>query len=132
MERGRCLLPLPHHPCCLQDTAGAERYRAITRSYYNGAQGILLVYDITDRVSFDGLRKWFSDLDAYVSSAVVRMVVGNKVDKVRVSLSHGPFNSSRSSSSPSHPRTLPLILSVLSCISIHCDPCRSRLLLDIS
>ena len=66
-----------------QDTAGQERFRTITSSYYRGAQGIILVYDVANRESFDALPKWFSELETYVSSAVVKIIVGNKVDKVR-------------------------------------------------
>ena len=68
-----------------QDTAGQERFRTITSSYYRGAQGVILVYDVANRESFDALPKWFAELETYVSSAVVKIIVGNKVDKVRFS-----------------------------------------------
>ena len=67
-----------------QDTAGQERFRTITSSYYRGAQGIILVYDVANRESFDALPKWFAELETYVSSSVVKIIVGNKVDKVRL------------------------------------------------
>ncbi|KAF8883006.1 ras family-domain-containing protein [Infundibulicybe gibba] len=60
------------------DTAGQERFRTITSSYYRGAQGIILVYDVSNRETFDALPRWFSELDTYVSSSVVKIVVGNK------------------------------------------------------
>ncbi|KAG6907012.1 hypothetical protein DXG01_010915 [Tephrocybe rancida] len=63
------------------DTAGQERFRTITSSYYRGAQGIILVYDVSNRESFDALPRWYSELETYVSSSVVKIVVGNKVDK---------------------------------------------------
>jgi Ras-related protein Rab-18 len=63
------------------DTAGQERFRTITSSYYRGAQGIILVYDVSSRESFEALPRWFSELETYVSSSVVKIVVGNKVDK---------------------------------------------------
>jgi len=63
------------------DTAGQERFRTITSSYYRGAQGIILVYDVSSRDSFDALPRWFSELETYVSSSVVKILVGNKVDK---------------------------------------------------
>ncbi|GAA5853405.1 hypothetical protein JCM8547_002442 [Rhodosporidiobolus lusitaniae] len=68
------------------DTAGQERFRTLTSSYYRGAQGVILVYDITDRESFDSLPSWINELDTFAgtgpaSREVVRMIVGNKVDK---------------------------------------------------
>ncbi|KIP01953.1 hypothetical protein PHLGIDRAFT_96527 [Phlebiopsis gigantea 11061_1 CR5-6] len=63
------------------DTAGQERFRTITSSYYRGAHGVILVYDVANRESFDALPKWYSELETYVSPKVVKMVVGNKVDK---------------------------------------------------
>ncbi|GBE85614.1 GTP-binding protein [Sparassis crispa] len=63
------------------DTAGQERFRTITSSYYRGAQGIILVYDVANRESFDALPRWYSELETYVSPAVVKIIVGNKVDK---------------------------------------------------
>ncbi|KAF8063388.1 ras-domain-containing protein [Lyophyllum atratum] len=63
------------------DTAGQERFRTITSSYYRGAQGIILVYDVSNRESFDALPRWYSELETYVSSSVVKILVGNKVDK---------------------------------------------------
>jgi len=63
------------------DTAGQERFRTITSSYYRGAQGVILVYDVSNRESFDALPRWFSELETYVKPEVVRIVVGNKLDK---------------------------------------------------
>jgi len=63
------------------DTAGQERFRTITSSYYRGAQGIILVYDVSNRESFEALPKWFSELETYVSQDVVKILVGNKLDK---------------------------------------------------
>lgn len=63
------------------DTAGQERFRTITSSYYRGAQGVILVYDVANRETFDALPRWYSELETYVSSSVVRILVGNKVDK---------------------------------------------------
>jgi GTPase SAR1 family protein len=44
------------------DTAGQERFRTITTSYFRGAQGILLVYDVTDRNSFTSIRNWVAQI----------------------------------------------------------------------
>ncbi|KAK8866067.1 hypothetical protein IAR55_001218 [Kwoniella newhampshirensis] len=63
------------------DTAGQERFRTLTSSYYRGAQGVILMYDVSSRRTFDELLKWFKEIDTYCGEGVVRMVVGNKVDK---------------------------------------------------
>ena len=44
------------------DTAGQERFRTITTSYFRGAQGILLVYDVTDKKSFNSIRNWVAQI----------------------------------------------------------------------
>ena len=46
----------------LWDTAGQERFRSITKSYYKDSQGLLLLYDITNRESFEGLDKWITGI----------------------------------------------------------------------
>ncbi|PFH49628.1 hypothetical protein AMATHDRAFT_112731, partial [Amanita thiersii Skay4041] len=63
------------------DTAGQERFRTITSSYYRGAQGVILVYDVTNRETFDALPRWFNELDTYITTPIVKILVGNKVDK---------------------------------------------------
>ncbi|KAJ9126230.1 Ras- protein Rab-18A [Naganishia onofrii] len=63
------------------DTAGQERFRTLTSSYYRGAQGVILVYDVSSRQSFQSLTSWFRELSMYTSPEVVKMIVGNKVDK---------------------------------------------------
>jgi Ras-related protein Rab-1A len=62
------------------DTAGQERFRTITKSYYRGSNGIVVVYDITDRESFDQVQHWMSEIDAHASAEVCRLLVGNKAD----------------------------------------------------
>ncbi|XP_009094884.3 ras-related protein Rab-18-B-like [Serinus canaria] len=64
------------------DTAGQERFRTVTPSYYRGAQGVVLVYDVTRRATFTGLGRWLNELEMYTtSSSTVKMLVGNKTDK---------------------------------------------------
>eukprot|EP00180_Rhodochaete_pulchella_P003630 Plantae.Rhodophyta-Rhodochaete_pulchella.ctg6385.p1 GENE.Plantae.Rhodophyta-Rhodochaete_pulchella.ctg6385~~Plantae.Rhodophyta-Rhodochaete_pulchella.ctg6385.p1 ORF type:complete len:237 (-),score=39.51 Plantae.Rhodophyta-Rhodochaete_pulchella.ctg6385:127-738(-) len=67
----------------LWDTAGQERFRTLTSAYYRGAHGIILVYDVTKRESFDALSgTWLKEVETYCTrDAVVKMLVGNKVDK---------------------------------------------------
>lgn len=62
------------------DTAGQERFRSVTRSYYRGAIGCLLVYDITSRDSYNHLVGWLSDARTLSRSDVTVVVVGNKLD----------------------------------------------------
>jgi len=62
------------------DTAGEERFRTITSSYYRGAQGIIVVYDITDVDSFNNVKQWLSEIDRYASENVDKLLVGNKSD----------------------------------------------------
>ncbi len=62
------------------DTAGQERYRAITNAYYRQAIGVLLVYDITKRVSFENLERWLTEVREHADSKVQIILVGNKSD----------------------------------------------------
>lgn len=62
------------------DTAGQERFRSVTRSYYRGAAGALLVYDITSRDSFNALANWLRDARTLASPNIVILLVGNKKD----------------------------------------------------
>jgi len=65
----------------LWDTAGQERFRSVTRSYYRGAAGAILVYDITSRASFSNLSRWLADARALASPQLVTVLVGNKSDR---------------------------------------------------
>lgn len=63
------------------DTAGQERFRNITKQYYKGADGILLVYDITDRNSFEKVRDWMKQIQENTQKDKVGIVLlGNKSD----------------------------------------------------
>ncbi len=62
------------------DTAGQERFRTITTSYYKGAQAIVVVYDITDKESFEHVKNWMADVDKFAKEGVLRILVGNKCD----------------------------------------------------
>ena len=64
------------------DTAGQERFKNISSSYYRGAQGVVLVYDITERRTFNNLGRWLEELDRYGGEKMVKVVVGNKRDQV--------------------------------------------------
>ena len=62
------------------DTAGSERFRTITSSYYRGADAIIIVYAVNDTDSFQNVRTWLTDIDEHVSWPLVKYLVGNKAD----------------------------------------------------
>lgn len=62
------------------DTAGQERYRSLAPMYYRGAAAAVVVYDITSLDSFEGAKRWVSELKALQSSDIVICLTGNKVD----------------------------------------------------
>jgi Ras-related protein Rab-8A len=62
------------------DTAGQERFRTITTSYFRGAQGILLVYDVSDRKSFMSIRNWIAQIQMHADVNVNKILIGNKCD----------------------------------------------------
>ncbi|XP_037596882.1 ras-related protein Rab-18 isoform X2 [Cebus imitator] len=69
-------------PIWQYDTAGQERFRTLTPSYYRGAQGVILVYDVTRRDTFVKLDNWLNELETYCTrNDIVNMLVGNKIDK---------------------------------------------------
>ena len=63
------------------DTAGAERFRSVTNIYYRGAHGIIIVYSVTDRSSFDSVSAWQAEVHQAVAGEGVKfLLVGNKAD----------------------------------------------------
>ncbi|XP_046847749.1 ras-related protein Rab-13-like isoform X2 [Xenia sp. Carnegie-2017] len=62
------------------DTAGQERYETITTQYYRRAQGIMLVYDITRRKTFENIQKWIHYVEEHAGNEVKTVMVGNKCD----------------------------------------------------
>ena len=62
------------------DTAGQERFKNITSSYYRGGNGILVVYDITDRDSFTNLNSWLIEIEKSANKNVYKILIGNKCD----------------------------------------------------
>ncbi|XP_025157927.1 ras-related protein Rab-30 isoform X2 [Harpegnathos saltator] len=63
------------------DTAGQERFRSITQSYYRSAHALILVYDISCQPTFDCLPDWLREIEEYASNKVLRILVGNKIDR---------------------------------------------------
>eukprot|EP00939_MAST-03C_sp_MAST-3C-sp1_P003012 g3012.t1 len=66
--------------CQVWDTAGQERFRMITRAYYKGAHGIVLVYDVTDRKSFEHMEDWICAIQQYSDKGIQGCVFCNKMD----------------------------------------------------
>lgn len=64
------------------DTAGQERFRTLTATYYRKAQGVLLVYDVTNRESFNNVRNWMSQITINAEVGISVYLVANKLDLV--------------------------------------------------
>ena len=62
------------------DTAGQDRFRAITKNYYKGANGIILIYDVTNRQSYENVKNWITQIREEANPNVVIYLAGNKVD----------------------------------------------------
>jgi len=69
------------------DTAGQERFRTLTSSYYRGAQGIIMVYDVARKDTFESLNMWLQEVEQFSMNGgkdVVKLLVGNKIDQHRL------------------------------------------------
>uniref|UniRef100_A0A8C7Y477 RAB26, member RAS onco family n=1 Tax=Oryzias sinensis TaxID=183150 RepID=A0A8C7Y477_9TELE len=62
------------------DTAGQERFRSVTHAYYRDAHALLLLYDVTNKSSFDNIQSWLTEIHEYAQQDVVLMLLGNKAD----------------------------------------------------
>lgn len=63
------------------DTAGQERFRTLTAGYYRGAHGIVFVYDVTRRDTFQHLNAWMQEVQMYCRhGGAIKLLVGNKID----------------------------------------------------
>lgn len=64
----------------IYDTAGQERFHTITSSYYHAADGIGIVYDVTNKDSFDAVNVWLNDVEKLAKPEVCKVLIGNKCD----------------------------------------------------
>ena len=64
------------------DTAGHERFRSITYSYYRGANAIIIVFDLSDQKSFISITEWLKQIEKHAKENVFKFLVGNKMDLV--------------------------------------------------
>jgi small GTP-binding protein len=63
------------------DTAGQERYKVITKSFVKGTDGIIFMYDITQKESFINIKKWIEETEGENPGEAKKIIVGNKIDK---------------------------------------------------
>ena len=63
----------------IMDTSGQERFKSLSQSYYQKADGIIFVFDVTNRESFEGIKYWLKDALSY-NKEIVYVIVGNKID----------------------------------------------------
>lgn len=66
----------------LWDTAGQEQFRSIVNVLYRGAHGVVIVFDLSSRESFEGLTSWVREVEKHVPKEIPRILVGNKCDMV--------------------------------------------------
>jgi small GTP-binding protein len=64
------------------DTCGQETYKHLTKQYYNNTNGCFLIFDLTNRSSFDDLPEWINDIRQNASKDIMIMLVGNKSDMI--------------------------------------------------
>jgi Ras-related protein Rab-1A len=69
----------------LWDTAGQERFRTLTRNFYRNSNGVILVFDVTDRHTFTGLKNWLAQIQDYAQPNISKVLVANKSDLVESS-----------------------------------------------
>ena len=82
VEFGSKLFKLNGHNIKAQiwDTAGQEKYKAITGAYYKGSKGAFVVYDITRKETFESVDKWINDLKSSGDPKLIIIIIGNKCD----------------------------------------------------
>jgi small GTP-binding protein len=64
----------------IYDTAGHDRFRSITQKTYKGSKGIVLIYDVSDKTSFESVSEWMDHVKSNAESGVEIILVGNKMD----------------------------------------------------
>eukprot|EP01099_Mayorella_cantabrigiensis_P005962 TRINITY_DN4875_c1_g2_i1.p1 TRINITY_DN4875_c1_g2~~TRINITY_DN4875_c1_g2_i1.p1 ORF type:complete len:205 (-),score=50.20 TRINITY_DN4875_c1_g2_i1:136-750(-) len=83
VEFGSKIIEMNNKSAKLQiwDTAGQERFRSVTKSYYRGSAGALIVYDVTSKESYEHLTTWLSDARTLAGEDISIILVGNKLDR---------------------------------------------------
>ncbi len=62
------------------DTAGQERFRTISRAYYKGAHGVILMYDVTNQKTFNNIKRWLEEIKKEASNRICLLLIANKID----------------------------------------------------
>lgn len=71
------------------DTAGQERFRTLTSAYYRGCHGIIIVFDVNERETFEHVQKWLEELELYTTNqSAAKLLVGNKIDLKQRQVTH--------------------------------------------
>ena len=67
------------------DTAGQEQYKALTKNFYKNSDGVIIVYDVTNKSTFEKVQEWVQSIDEYTDSEknIQKVLVGNKIDLPR-------------------------------------------------
>ena len=64
------------------DTAGQDRFRSVTKTYYKGAHGILLIYDVTSLQTYENVKNWITQIREEANPHIVIYIIGNKIDMI--------------------------------------------------
>eukprot|EP00831_Metopus_contortus_P012711 TRINITY_DN15113_c0_g1_i2.p1 TRINITY_DN15113_c0_g1~~TRINITY_DN15113_c0_g1_i2.p1 ORF type:complete len:183 (+),score=19.95 TRINITY_DN15113_c0_g1_i2:112-660(+) len=67
-------------PIKIWDTAGQERMHSITHSFYKLSQGVMLVFDVGSKSSFENVHRWMKNIQKHADSAIIKYLLGNKID----------------------------------------------------
>ena len=73
------------------DTAGQERFHTITTAYYRGALGVMMVYDVTDKKSFDDIINWLRAIKEHANPNVEKMIIGNTLTVIHRQYNDGGY-----------------------------------------
>jgi len=67
-------------PVKIWDTAGQDRFHTITHSFYKQCQGVLLVFDVGSKKSFENIHKWMNNIQNHSDKNIIKYLIGNKID----------------------------------------------------
>ena len=62
------------------DTAGQEKFNSLTQQFFRNTDGILLIFDLTNKSSFNNIKKWLSEVKTYTDHSIKKLLIGNKAD----------------------------------------------------